>query len=42
MTRTMLSTEEDRDMWKRLFEECNKKQSDEIEHLRRDYKEHMR
>ena len=42
MTRTMLSTEEDRDMWKRLFEECNKKQSDDIELLRRDYKEHMR
>ena len=25
MTKTMLSTEEDRDMWKRLFEDCNKK-----------------
>ena len=41
MTRTMLSMEEDRDMWKRLFEECNKKQSEEIERLRRDYKERM-
>ena len=26
MTKTMLSTEEDRDMWKRLFEDCNKKE----------------
>ena len=25
MTKTMLNTEEDRDMWKRLFEDCNKK-----------------
>ena len=39
MTKTMLSTEKDRDMWKRLFEDCNKKQSEEIERLRRDYKE---
>ena len=39
MTKTMLSTEEDRDMWKRLFEDCNKKQGEEIEQLRRDYKE---
>ena len=29
MTKTMLSTEEDRDMWKRLFEDCNKKQGEE-------------
>ena len=35
MTKTMLSTEEDRDMWKRLFEDCNKKQGEEIERLRR-------
>ena len=41
MTKTMLSTEEDRDMWKRLFEDCSKKQSEEIERLRRDYKERM-
>ena len=41
MTKTMLSTEEDRDMWKRLFEYCSKKQSEEIERLRRDYKERM-
>ena len=39
MNKTMLTTEEDRDMWKRLFEDCNKKQGEEIEHLRRDYKE---
>ena len=25
VTKTMLSTEEDKDMWKRLFEDCNKK-----------------
>ena len=36
MTRTMLITEEDRDMWKRLFEDCNKKQGQEIERLRQD------
>ena len=41
MTKTMLSTEEDKDMWKRLFEDCNKKQGEEIERLRRDYKERM-
>ena len=35
MTKTMLSTEEDRDMWKRLFEDCKKKQGEEIERLRR-------
>ena len=39
MTKTMLSTEEDRDMWKRLFEDCNKKQGEEVERLRRDYRE---
>ena len=26
MTKTMLRMEEDRDMWKRQFEDCNKKQ----------------
>ena len=41
VTKTMLSTEEDKDMWKRLFEDCNKKQGEEIERLRRDYKERM-
>ena len=30
MTKTMLSAEEDRDMWKKLFEDCNKKQGGEI------------
>ena len=39
MTKTMLSTEKDRDMWERLFEDCNKKQGEEIERLRREYKE---
>ena len=39
MTKTMLSTEEDREMWKKLFEDCNKKQIQEIECLRREYKE---
>ena len=41
MTKTMLSTEEDKDMWKILFEVCNKKQGEEIERLRRVYKERM-
>ena len=39
MTKTMLSMEEDRDMWKKLFEDCNKKQGEERECLRREYKE---
>ena len=39
MTKTMLSTEEDRDIWKKLFEDCNKKQGQEIERLKQDYKE---
>ena len=39
MTKTMLSTEEDRDMWKKLFEDCNKKQGEEMEGLRREYKQ---
>ena len=37
VTKTMLIAEDD--MWKKLFEDCNKKQSEEIERLRRDYKE---
>ena len=41
VTRTILSTEEDKYMWKRLFEDCNKKQGEEIERLRREYKERM-
>ena len=41
MTKTMLSMEEDKDMWKRLLEDCNKKQGEEIERLRRNYKERM-
>ena len=39
MTKTMLSTEDDRDMWKRQFEDCHKKQGQEIERLRQEYKE---
>ena len=39
MTKTMLSIEEDRDLWKKLFEDCNKKQGEEIERLRREYKQ---
>ena len=39
MTRSMLQMEEDRDMWRKLFEDCNKKQGQEIERLRQDYKE---
>ena len=35
VTKTMLIVEEDRDMWKRLFEDCNKKQNQEIERQRR-------
>ena len=39
MTKTMLSMEEDRDMWNKLFEDCNKKQGREIERLMWEYKE---
>ena len=39
MTKTMLSMEEDRDMWEKQFEDCNKKQGEEKERLRREYKE---
>ena len=39
VTKTMLIAEDDRDMWKRLFEDCNKKQGKEIERLRQDHKE---
>ena len=38
MTKSMLQMEEDRDMWRKLFEDCNKKQGQEIERLRQDYK----
>ena len=41
MTKTMLSTEEDKNMWKRLLEDCNKKQGEENERLRQEYKERM-
>ena len=39
MTNTMLTIEEDREMWRKLFEDCNKKQGEEIERLRRKYKQ---
>ena len=39
MTKTMLTIEEDKYMWKKLFEDCNKKQGEEIERLRREYKQ---
>ena len=39
VTETMLSVEEDKQIWKRQFEDCNKKQREEIERLRREYKE---
>ena len=39
ITKTMLTIEEDRDMWNKLFEDCNKKQGEEIECLRREYKQ---
>ena len=39
MTESMLQMEEDRDMWRKLFEDCNKKQGQEIERLRQDYKQ---
>ena len=39
MTKSMLKMEDDRDMWRRLFEDCNKKQGQEIERFRQDYKE---
>ena len=39
ITKTMLSIEEDRDMWKELFEDCNKKQGEEIERLSRENKQ---
>ena len=39
VTKTMLIAEDDRDMWKKMFEDCNKKQGQEIERLRQDYKE---
>ena len=38
VTKTLLSVEEGRDMWKRLFKDCNKKQGEEIESLRPEYK----
>ena len=39
MFKAMLYIEEDRDMWRKLFDDCNKKQGEEIERLRREYKQ---
>ena len=39
MTKTIFSTKKDRDTWEKLFEDCNKKQGEEIERLRREYKQ---
>ena len=39
MTKSMLKMEDDLDMWRKIFEDCNKKQGQEIERLRQDYKE---
>ena len=39
MIKSMLKLEDDRDMWRRLFEDCNKKQGQEIERWWQDYKE---
>ena len=36
VTKTLLSAEEDRDMWKKLYEDCNKKKGEEIDLLRRE------
>ena len=41
VTKTLLSVKEDRDMWKRQFEDCNKKQGEAIERLRREYEERL-
>ena len=38
ITKTMLSTEEGRDLWKKLFDDCNKKPGEKIEQSRREYK----
>ena len=37
VTKTMLSVEKDRDMWKKLLEDVNKKQSEKIERLTAPY-----
>ena len=37
--KTLARTREDQDMGKRLIKDCNKKQGEEIEHLRMAYKE---
>ena len=39
VTKALLSVEDDIGTWKRLFEDCIKMHGEEIEHLRREYKE---
>ena len=39
MTKSMLKMEDNRDTWRKLFEDSNKKQGQEFERLRQDYKE---
>ena len=39
LTKDMLSVKEDKDMWKKQFEDCTKKQGQEVERLRQEYKE---
>ena len=39
VTKTILSVEEDRDMWKKLFEDCTKKQGQEKGLSRQEYRE---
>ena len=39
MAKTILSVEEDSDMWKKQFEDCTKKDGQEIKRLRQEYKE---
>ena len=39
MRKTLARTEENRDIWRILFEDRNKKQKEEMERLRQEYKE---
>ena len=39
LRQTLLRIEEDRDTWRRRFQDCSKKQREEIERLRQEYKE---
>ena len=39
MRKTLLRTEEDRNMWRRVFEDCKKKHGEELERMRQEYNE---